>query len=89
MITVSIGLVYRLSQDSPFVIYDGVSTAYYWPSSGDCSLKILKVEKIGKFSVSDERFFLANESLLPKLWLFTFLWKTANKVITKVKQNSV
>ena len=58
VITVSIGLVYRLSQDSPFVIDDGVSPAYCWPSSGDCSLIILKVEKIGKFSPSDERFFL-------------------------------
>ena len=40
MITVSMGLVYRLSQDSPFVIddaIDGVSTAFYWPSSSDCS----------------------------------------------------
>ena len=64
MTAVSMRLVYLLSQESPFVIDHSVSTAYGWPSSGDCSLILVRVEKIGKFSHSDERFFLANESLL-------------------------
>ena len=72
MIAVSMRLVYRLAQESRFVIDHGVSTAYCWPSSGDCSLILVRVEKIGKFSYSDERFFLANERLLAKLWLYTF-----------------